>query len=201
MSKQNLVLFIFRRDLRLEDNLPLQEALNFAGTIGAELLPVFIFTPQQVGKAAPVKSTASVSCLLQSLEELDEALHSRYKSGLCILYDDNIKALTKLKKNSKYNISSIFQTKDYTPFAKYREEDETKFCEENGIEYHSIDYLYMHPPGSILNGSGKPYQKFTPFYNATEKLKVPKPQGWVEGEFQAQTEKERSSLARYTHRF
>ena len=187
-SKQEVVLFIFRRDLRLEDNVPLQEALNYAKHKGSLVLPVFIFTPQQVGKAAPVKSVASVACLLQSLEELDDSLRSRYKSGLCILYDDNIKALSKLKKNSKYNISAIFQTKDYTPFAKQRHQNEEKFCETNRIEFHSIDYLYLYPPGSILNGSSKPYQKFTPFYNSSQKLKVPKPQGWVEGEFLSRSE-------------
>lgn len=186
MSKQSVVVFIFRRDLRLEDNIPLQEALDYAKKSSCALLPVFIFTPEQVGTKAPVKSASSVACLLQSLEELNETLESKYKSKLCILYDDNTKALTKLSKS--FNVIALFETKDYTPYAKYREADEEKFCKSNHIEFHTIDYLYLFAPGTVLNGSGKTYQKFTPFYNATQKLEVPKPQGWVKGEFLSKSE-------------
>jgi deoxyribodipyrimidine photo-lyase len=36
------------------------------------------------------------------------------------------------------------------------------------------DY-FLHNPGSILNGSGKPYVKFTPYYNTASKIKVQSP--------------------------
>ena len=186
MSKSSTVLFVFRRDLRLEDNVPLQQALDYAKKNDETVLPVFIFTPQQVGSKAPVKSAASIACLLQSLEELSEILESKYKSKLCIMYDDNKKALEKISK--KYKISALFETKDYTPFAKKREDEEEKFCKTNNIEFHSVDYLYLFSVGSILNGSGNPYQKFTPFYNASEKFDVPNPEGWVKGEFASKSE-------------
>lgn len=179
MSK--VVVFLFHRDLRLEDNVPLQQALDFAKHHSCPLLPVFIFTPAQVGKKSIVKSVASVSCLIHSLLELDEELKKKYKSNLCILYDDTIKALENI--NKIYNIIGLFETKDYTPFSKKRQEDEERFCKKIGAEFHAIDYLFLFAPGSILNGSGKTYQKFTPFYNASEKFKVPKPEGFVKGDF------------------
>jgi deoxyribodipyrimidine photo-lyase len=43
------------------------------------------------------------------------------------------------------------------------------------VEY-GHDY-YLHIPGTILNGSGQPYQKFTPFYNTALKKKVETPSG------------------------
>jgi deoxyribodipyrimidine photo-lyase len=46
----------------------------------------------------------------------------------------------------------------------------------------------LYPPGSIKNKSGKSYQKFTPFYNATKGLKVPKPEGFVKGNFVSSNE-------------
>jgi deoxyribodipyrimidine photolyase len=93
MSKQSIVVFLFHRDLRLEDNIPLQNALDFGREHNAKVLPVFVFTPGQVGKKAIVKSVASVACLIQSVTELDETLDSKFKSNLCILYDDTIKGL------------------------------------------------------------------------------------------------------------
>ena len=36
---------------------------------------------------------------------------------------------------------------------------------------YDFDY-YLHQPGIILNGSGEPYQKFTPYYEAAKKKKV-----------------------------
>ncbi len=180
----SIVLFLFHRDLRLEDNIPLQQALDYAKEHNISVLPVFIFTPQQVGKSAVVKSIASVACLIQSIEELHEVLTSKYKSGLCIMYDDTVKALEKIHK--KYDIVGLFETADYTPFAKKREANIENFCKKQDIHYEPIDYLYLFPIGSILNGSGKTYQKFTPFYNsamASKKLKIPEPEGFVKGEF------------------
>ena len=155
MSK-NIVVFLFHRDLRLEDNIPLQHALDFAKEHDCEVLPVFVFTPIQVGKKAPVKSVASVACLIQSVAELDDSLKTKYKSNLCIQYNDTIKALEII--NKKYTIIGLFETKDYTPYAKYRQTELEKFCKKNDIEYNAIDYLFLFAPGSILNGSGKPYQ-------------------------------------------
>jgi deoxyribodipyrimidine photo-lyase len=191
MSKQSIVVFLFHRDLRLEDNIPLQNALDFGREHNAKVLPVFVFTPTQVGKKAIVKSVASVACLIQSVVELDETLESKYKSNLCILYDDTIKGLEKI--NKQYNIIGLFETKDYTPYAKHRENEIEKFCKKYGMEFHPIDYLYLFSPGSIRNGSGKPYQKFTPFYNASEKFKVPNPEGFVKGNFVSSSEVKKSS--------
>jgi len=190
MSKQEIVIFLFHRDLRLEDNVPLQEALDFAKAHNCKVLPLFIFNPLQVGKPAPVKSAASVACLIQSVAELDEALKSKYKSGLCIMYSETNKALTSISK--KYKILALFETSDVTPFAKQREYDEERICQKIGAEFHSIDYLYLFNIGSILNGSGKTYQKFTPFYNASASHKVPKPEGYVKGNFM--TSKEVASI-------
>lgn len=180
MSK-SIVIFLFHRDLRLEDNIPLQEALDYAKKHNSVVLSVFVFTPAQVGKYATVKSVASVACLIQSLEELDEGLNSKFKSSLCIMYDDTIKALEKIRK--VYTILSIFETSDVTPFSKKRQESIENFCKKNVIQYEPIDYLFLFPIGSILNGSGKTYQKFTPFYNSSKSLKIPKPEGFVKGTF------------------
>jgi deoxyribodipyrimidine photo-lyase len=97
------------------------------------------------------------------------------------MYDDNIKALEKIDK--ELEIKAIFETKDYTPYAKKREAAYEKWCKTNKIEFQPIDYLYINAPGDILNKSGKVYQKFTPFYEAAVHKQVPKPEGLVKGDF------------------
>jgi len=178
----SIVLFIFRRDLRLEDNIPLQEAINYAQENDAKVAPIFIFSKAQVKKNPKdsfVPSYKSIACLFQSLEELNSSFAKHFKTKLNFFYDDDISVLKNLSK--KYSILSIYETKDYTPFAYQRSEKIQIFADSEGIEYNLIDYLYLFAPGEILNKSGKPYQKFTPFYNETlKKIKsIPKAQGLI----------------------
>ena len=172
----DVAIFLFHRDFRLEDHRPLQTALDYG-----DVLPVFIFTPEQVGKKAVIKSERSVQCMVKGLEELDEELRKKYKSSLCILYDDTIEALEKIYKKIKF--TALFETKDYTPYAKLREERIQKFCGKNSIHFEAIDDIYLFPPGTIRTGNGKIYQKFTPFYEQIVKRKVDEPLGFVKGKF------------------
>ncbi len=177
-TKSSIVPFIFRRDLRLEDNLPLQEAIDFARENDAKVLPLFIFSKVQVGKSAPVKSYNSIACLFQSLEELNDSFAKNFKAKLHFFYDEDISVLKNLSKS--HSILAIYETKDYTPFANERSEKIQKFSSEYSIEYSLIDYLYLIAPGELVNKSGKPYQKFTPFYNSALHKKIPKPQGLID---------------------
>ncbi len=186
MSKNKpLVLFIFRRDLRLEDQNSLQAALDYASDNGAIVAPIFIFSKSQVGSSAPVKSYRSIACLIQSLKELDIELHKKYRSRLSIFRTegskDNIDILKNISK--KYEIYAIFETKDYTPFAIERSENIQKYSEAHEIEYNLIEDLYLINPDEMKQKLGKVYQKFTPFYNSVLKFKIPTPTGYVKGKF------------------
>lgn len=172
-----LTLFIFHRDFRLEDHLPLQKALDS----GNEVLPLFIFTPEQVGSKAPIRSSRSIQCMIQGLKELDQTLKDKYKSSLSMMYGDNIDVLESIYKKHKFE--SVYETKDYTPYAKKREKRIADFCKSKKIDFEAIDYLYLFPPGSILTGTGKVYQKFTPFYETAQRHTISKPDGWVKGVF------------------
>ena len=162
-------LFLFHRDLRLYDHY----GLEFASKSKTPILPVFIFTPEQVMKN-PLKSDNSVQFMLQSLKEL--AVQIRQKgSRLVLLYGDTVKMLESLKK--ELDIISISETKDYTPYAKKRESNIKKFCDEHKIQHNLIHDLYLTEPGSVRTGGKKIYQKFTPYYEVAKKMKVPKPNG------------------------
>jgi deoxyribodipyrimidine photo-lyase len=172
-----LTIFLFHRDFRLEDHFPLQKALD----TGNEVLPVFIFTPEQVGTKAPIKSEKSIQCMIQGLKELDRDLKTKYKSSLSIMYGDNIDVLESIYKKHKFEY--LYETKDYTPYAKKREKRIADFCKAKEIEFEAVDDIYLFPPGSILTGGGRVYQKFTPFYETAKEFKVDAPTGWVKGKF------------------
>ena len=49
MPNNNILIYIFRRDLRLIDNLGWINALNNEDNID-KIIPIFIFTPEQINK-------------------------------------------------------------------------------------------------------------------------------------------------------
>ena len=42
--------------------------------------------------------------------------------------------------------------------------DIIKICDTKGITVEYGQDYYLHPPGTILNGQGNTYQKFTHYY-------------------------------------
>jgi deoxyribodipyrimidine photo-lyase len=156
--------FIFRRDLRTQDNLALNSLLHKGGNI----LPIFIFNPQQIdAKNNPYFSNNAVQFMIESLESLEQNIHINY------FEEDDINVLEHIKR--KYTINTIAFNKDYTPFAIKRDEKIIEWCKQNDINVLTEEDYTLFKMGSIVNGTGKPYQVFTPFYKATLKLKVPKP--------------------------
>ena len=61
-------LFIFRRDLRIQDNIGLNLAMEKCKTV----YPIFIFTPEQVTDKNKFKSDNSIQFMIESLDDLRE---------------------------------------------------------------------------------------------------------------------------------
>lgn len=143
-------LFIFRRDLRTVDNTTLLKIHNKYDKI----IPVFIFTPQQV-KKNKYKSSRSIQFMIESLKEIP---------NLITFYGDNIKVLKEIIK--KIKIDCIAFNKDYTPFSIDRDFDIKKFCKDKKINFESYDDVCLLKPGTIrTDSSGTIYKKFTPFFD------------------------------------
>jgi len=108
-------LFIFTRDLRLEDNNGLIRALKNSTNV----LPVFIFDANQITDKNTYKSNNCVQFMIECLDELDEELKNK-GSRLFYFYGNDYETIVnKIINNSdKYEIKSIYISMDYTPFAK-----------------------------------------------------------------------------------
>jgi deoxyribodipyrimidine photo-lyase len=173
----SVILYIFHRDFRLEDHNGLafvKERLKEPIFKDCSVLPLFVFTPEQVTEKNPYRSMNSIQFMIESLMDLNTQLH-REKTRLFCFYGSNLEIVEHLYKILP--IKALCETKDYTPFAKQRESDFRQWCILRGVSYFSPEDIYLTNPGTVLTGSGKTFQKFTPFWEAARKHPVAKPSG------------------------
>jgi deoxyribodipyrimidine photo-lyase len=149
-------IFLFTRDLRLEDNTGLIEALQNSETV----IPVFIFNPKQI-KNNKFKSEHSIKFMCESIDDLNLAL-KKCNSKLFCFYGDPVTVLKKLLVDK--SIQAIYMNHDYTPFAKSREND----IKELKIESHFF-HDYLLTDHTVFKQDGTIYVKYTPFLNAAHK--------------------------------
>ena len=161
-------LFIFRRDLRIVDN----NGLNFLSELCNNIYTIFIFTPEQVGSGNKYKSDNSVQFMIESLEDLSSEI--RKQGGhLYTFYGKNNKVIADCIK--AWDINVVAFNLDITPYARERDDEIVKMCQRMKIFVTYDHDYYLTEPGSILNGSGESYVKFTPYYNQAKTKAVEKP--------------------------
>jgi deoxyribodipyrimidine photo-lyase len=162
-------LFLFRRDVRLEDNLGLLETLASSELV----IPAFIFDPRQVSrKDNPYFSEPAFSFLLTSLHELNEALQKR-GSRLNVFYGDPAEVVETLI--TKDHIDAVYMNKDYTPFARKRDGTIETVCKKIGIAFFRVADYTLSPIEDVRTGEGKIYTIFTPFMKRAMGAKVASP--------------------------
>lgn len=156
-------IFLFHRDLRLIDNTSLIFQLKDSKE---SVIPIFIFPPEQINpKKNKYFSHNSVQFMIESLHELSDDIKD--KSGKMYFFKgDNMTVLKELHKLE--TIKSIGFNLDYTPYARTRDAEIIKWCNDNNIKcYNKEDYILY----DIINNNQTkkadetPYLVFTPFYN------------------------------------
>ena len=105
-------LFVFRRDLRLFDNVGLNQAWKQCN----KLYVCFIFTPEQVTNNE-FKSNNAIQFMIESLDELRKKV--RAKGGeLYTFYGKQDQVISELI--DELNLNAVFFNKDYSPYALKR---------------------------------------------------------------------------------
>ena len=166
MSKQ-IAIFIFRRDLRLEDNIGLNYALE-----NYNVIPIFIYNKSQIGNQNKFKSKRAITFMGQCLDSINEELKKNNKK-LYIFKNDDLKVLSKIHEKKK--ISAIIENMDYTPFSLQRSEKIKNYCSKNNITYIVKEDYLLSKIGDLNKENGDPYNIFTPFKNNGFKYNVAKP--------------------------
>ncbi len=160
-------LFIFRRDLRLEDNTGLIFALEKA----KKVIPCFIFTQDQIEHNS-YRSDSCLQFMIESLEDLEKSLLKK-NGKLHLFYGQPEKIIAQCFK--ELSIDAVIFNKDYTPYSLARDQKILKACKELNIPCHSFEDALLNSPEETLKKDKKPYTIFTPFYRNSCKITIPLP--------------------------
>ena len=161
-------IFIFRRDLRLEDNTGLLKAMKES----KKIIPLFIFTPEQIEKNE-YKSNNALQFMINSLEELENEIKER-GGQLQIFKGKHEEIITNII--NEINPNAIYVNKDYTPYSKERDKKIKKICKEKNVEFiQNTDYV-LNGPEEILKDDGKPYTIFTPYFRKANQKEIRNPE-------------------------
>ncbi|MFN3336234.1 MAG: cryptochrome/photolyase family protein [Thermomicrobium sp.] len=148
-----------RRDLRVHDNQALHQALGSAECV----LPLFVFDPQLL--ASPTRSERRVHFLLRALHNLDSELRRR-GSRLFVRFGDPRDVIPSVVRECQARI--VVAEADYTPYARKRDEAVARL-----VPLVLTSGLTIHPPGSVLSGTGQPYTVYSQFARAWWTLRQP----------------------------
>ena len=165
-------LFIFRRDLRLQDNTGLIKACKEC----EKVYTVFVFTPEQVTEKNKFKSDVAIGFMIGALNMLKREI-TKKGGKLVTLYGDNNTVIEKCIK--EWDIDAVYWNRDYTPYAKKRDKSLEKMCTKMKTTVVQEEDYYLHTPGSILTGSGTSYLKYTPYMNKAMNKGFDTPDGYT----------------------
>lgn len=147
-------LFWFRRDLRLEDNVGLYEALKNH----QKVLPVFIFDSDILDRLED-KNDRRVEFIHQRLEDLQQKLVS-LGSTLLVCYGKPQEIWEKL---SKLKPKAVYANHDYEPYAVKRDEQVQGLLSDGGIAFRTFKGHVILEKDEVLKDDGRPYSVFTPY--------------------------------------
>ncbi len=160
--------FVFRRDLRLDDNTGLLAALESS----REVIPIFIYDPRQVGQANRYRGEHSLQFMAESLEDLARQL-ARMRARLHCFQGLPHEVTDGLIRTA--GIDAVFTNRDYTPFSLKRDAEMRRICSRHGVPLHQYDDYLLTTPEQVRKRDGSPYTIFTPFFRAASALPVASP--------------------------
>jgi len=161
-------IFWFRRDLRLDDNIGLFNALKGIHPV----LPVFIFDTE-ILHSLP-ENDARVTFIYDSLQELREKLKAHYQSSIG-LYAGNPLDIFKTLIN-QYNIQSVYTNRDYEPYAQKRDSEVATELKLFDIEFKTFKDQVVFEENQVAKDNGKPYLVYTPYMRKwKQKFKTDEP--------------------------
>lgn len=152
---ENINIFWFRRDLRLNDNAGLYRALKK----GIPVLPIFIFDTSILDKLEDKKDRR-----VEFIHNAIQAIHSElieFKSSIQVFYSTPELVFKELIKT--YSIQSVYTNHDYEPYAMERDFHIKRFLETNHISLKTFKDQCIFEKSEITKDDGKPYTIFTPY--------------------------------------
>ena len=152
---EKINIFWFRRDLRLDDNIGLNEALNNK----LEVIPLFIFDENITDELD--KNDPRVNFIYKQLEYINNTLSTKFNSKLLVLKGNPFEVIQKLI--TDYNIGEVFSNHDYEPYAIARDKKITEFLSSKNIQFSSFKDQVIFEKDEITKDDKTPYVVYTPY--------------------------------------
>jgi deoxyribodipyrimidine photo-lyase len=156
MTKQKVVFFWFRRDLRLDDNVALYHALQSNYVV----IPLFIFDIDILSNLD--KDDARVGFIYESLQKINSQLQNT-GSSLLIKKGSTQEVWESLFE--EYDVQSVFFNKDYEPYAIQRDMDIATLAKSNNAFCYTYKDQVIFEESEIVKADGLPYTVYTPYKN------------------------------------
>ena len=153
--KEQVTIFWFRRDLRLDDNAGFLAALKS----GKPVLPIFIFD-EEILKKLP-KNDARVSFIFETLQQIRKELQEKYSSSLAMYYGKPENVFKNLLHD--FNITSVFTNHDYEPYANERDATIQELLSEKNINFKTFKDQVIFERDEVVKKDGNPYVVYTPY--------------------------------------
>ena len=147
-------IFWFRRDLRLEDNHGLYEALRS----NEPVQPVFIFDSDILNHLQP--GDRRVEFIASALAALQEKL-KQAGSALWVFYGKPIEVFQELIRT--HTIGTITCNHDYEAYARQRDEQVKTWANSKGIAFQTFKDQVIFERSEVVKPDGLPYTVFTPY--------------------------------------
>ncbi len=151
---QAVNIFWFRRDLRLEDNSGLYNALCEK----LPVLPIFIFDSEILDKLP--KNDSRVNFIHDTISKINQQL-IKHNSSIVIYHGKPLEIFKNLIENFK--IENVFTNRDYEPYAAERDAKISDFLSSKNIDFKTFKDQVIFEKSEVVKDDGKPYVVYTPF--------------------------------------
>ncbi len=152
---EKIVIHWFRRDLRLEDNAALYQALKS----GMKVQCLFIFDRNILDKLED-KSDRRVTFIYQQILRLHKELQA-YNATLLVKYGTPKDIWVSLLK--EYPIDKVYANHDYEPYGTERDEWLLEFFHQNLIQFNTYKDAVIFEKTEIVKDDTTCYTVFTPY--------------------------------------
>jgi deoxyribodipyrimidine photo-lyase len=157
MKKEKVSIFWFRRDLRLEDNQGLFQALKSDNPV----IPVFIFD-KDIFNTLPIDDHR-VSFIFETVQNIRNILQEKYGSSIDFRHGSPVEIFKKLLND--YTIGSVYINHDYEPYAKKRDKSIMELLAQNDVSLHTFKDQVIFEKDEVTKDDGDPYVVYTPYKN------------------------------------
>ena len=176
---------IFRKDLRVEDNLALNELAKQVD----QVVGVFIYDSKQIKKSSSNSDHYSIRAAQFIVDSVND-LKKQCDNKLLIAYGNPISIIETLIKSIQPSTLSF--NSDFTPYALKRDDAIIKLCKRLNIKtITNEDDQSLSAMSSLIKKDGSPYMVYGSFYKNVVKQNIPRPVtkkvNWIKPRVQLET--------------